>query len=160
MKQTTPTKLTSPLYKLIRYLGLDPKTVVWLPLTTETDFVPETFNCLINTMIKKKMMGGQIVFGWILWFERKSKFAEAEFHCVWQPDDASSLIDITPRVDGEQKVCFVPDPQRICHLDLSKHSPITHIYENVKMRDGHPSNGIQKISIILRKDTLLPYLTE
>lgn len=156
-KQTTPRKLTGPLYKLIRYLGLNPKSAIWLPLTIETQFAPETVNCLLNTMVKQRMAGGVIVFGWILWFESKSRFAEAEFHCVWQPD-GGSLADITPRPDGEDLVCFVPDPERKSRLDLTQCPAITHTYDNVRMIDGHLMNGLREASIVLRKDRLLPYL--
>lgn len=143
-KQTTPKKLTAPLYKLIRHLGLDPKTAVWLPLTVENQFTPETINCLINTMVKRKLAGGDIVFGWVLWFERKANFAEAEFHCVWRAKDGI-LVDITPRVDGEEAVCFVSDPTRTSHLDLTRYPAVTHTYDNVRMRGGQLMNGVSGV---------------
>ncbi|HWR51924.1 MAG TPA: SEC-C metal-binding domain-containing protein [Bryobacteraceae bacterium] len=36
---------------------------------------------------------------------------EAEFHAVWR-DSAGQLTDVTPRVDGEKNVLFLPDPSQ------------------------------------------------
>ena len=155
--ETTPKTLSAPLYKLIRYLGLDPKTVVWLPITAESSFIPETHNCLLNAMVKQKLSGGTITFGWTLWAARKAFFFEAEFHCVWQSDDGA-LVDITPRLDGEDVICFVPDPKRTSHMDLTQRPAVTHTYENVKIINGCVTNEVREQRIPLGKDRLLWYL--
>jgi hypothetical protein len=47
----------------------------------------------------------------VVWQDKKRRFIEAEFHAVVKKD--GMLVDITPRVDGENKVLFVDDPERV-----------------------------------------------
>jgi hypothetical protein len=47
----------------------------------------------------------------MIWEDKKKRFIEAEFHAVVK--QGSSLVDITPRIDGEKKILFVPDHKRI-----------------------------------------------
>jgi hypothetical protein len=67
--------------------------------------------CLNNCEAEHKRTGNRIVFGWIIWEYIKNGFIEAEFHAVMER--GNDLVDITPRVDGEEKVLFVPDPNRV-----------------------------------------------
>jgi len=51
---------------------------------------------------------GKAVFGFRLW-SLPTMYIEADLHCVWKNPNGK-LIDITPNVDGETKVLFLPDP--------------------------------------------------
>ena len=37
-------------------------------------------------------------------------YIEADLHCVWK-EPRGNFIDITPNVDGEEKILFLPDPE-------------------------------------------------
>lgn len=65
----------------------------------------EVNRCHINVKQQVHHCGGSSVFGWIIW--QSKALLHAEFHCVWQSDD--TLIDITPKTDGETKIVFLPD---------------------------------------------------
>lgn len=156
---TTPKKINAQAERLIRELGLEPLSAVWLKLRKVSDFTPETHNCLVNCMVQQKYHGGDIVFGWVIWQDTTIRFCEAEFHCVWR-DLTGGLFDITPRVDGEKRVCFVPDPQRASRLDRSVHPPVTRTFGNVHMREDQLMNTVQREDIIFTKDSLLKHLTE
>jgi hypothetical protein len=55
--------------------------------------------------------GGSIQHGWSIW-ERPGIFIEGIFHAVWISPDGT-LIDVTPEVDNEKEILFLPDPVRI-----------------------------------------------
>ena len=54
--------------------------------------------------------GDPIVFGWLIWEDRKQAIIEAEFHAVIRR--AGELVDITPRANNEQTLLFAVDQQR------------------------------------------------
>src|SRR3972149_6629967 len=157
--QTTPKRTNAQAERLIRELGLDPSSAVWLKLTKVDDFTPETRNCLLNCMVQQKYQGGGIVFGWVLWQDTAMRFCEAEFHCVWK-DHASNLRDITPRVDGEKRICFVPDHQRESRLDRSVHPPMGSTFDNVRMAGEKLMNPVRRMDIVfvVAKGALLNHL--
>jgi hypothetical protein len=64
--------------------------------------------CHLNVAHRVKRHGGERVFGWMIW--TGPMFTEGEFHSVWRSPDGE-LMDITPRVDGEEFILFVPDPK-------------------------------------------------
>lgn len=66
--------------------------------------------CFHNVLNKLKSDGGIIVYGWLIW-EWPRVYIEAEHHAIWEKDGA--LIDVTPHVNGEPNVLFLPDPKRI-----------------------------------------------
>jgi len=65
---------------------------------------------LDNCEAESDRTGQEIVYGWVLWEDRRFGFIEAEFHAVMR--HGNTLVDITPRRDGEATVLFVPDAQR------------------------------------------------
>jgi hypothetical protein len=155
---TTPKRLNAKLEKLISHLGLDPSTTVWLKLTKVTDFLPETSNCLINCMVQQKYQGGALVFGWLIWQNTMTSFCEAEFHCVWQ-DTSGALKDITPRLDGEKRICFIPDSKRQSRLDRSVNPPITRTFDNVRLQGEQLLNPVQILDRPFLKNSLLKHLS-
>lgn len=60
---------------------------------------------------KMRRDGGTTQYGWII-LQTDGLMIEAEFHAVWKSPDGN-LLDITPKVDGESIVSFLPDPVRV-----------------------------------------------
>jgi len=67
--------------------------------------------CLDNCEAEQLRTGCEIVYGWVIWQDKKHSFIEAEFHAVVKNND--KLVDITPRVDGEKNILFVEDKTRV-----------------------------------------------
>lgn len=84
-------------------------TPVFLPLTM---LAPEYIagQCHINVLHRIRLYGGEKVNGWIVW--TAAGHDECEYHAVWRSPDGK-LFDLTPRVDGEATVLFLPDPSRL-----------------------------------------------
>ena len=53
---------------------------------------------------------GEIQYGWIIW-EKPNLWLNAEFHAVWV-SPTGEFIDVTPKVDGEGSILFLPDSKR------------------------------------------------
>ena len=155
--ETAPKKINAQAARLISKIGLDVSSAVWLKLTKVAGFTPERLHCVLNCMIQKKNHGGELIFGWILWQNNTTRFCEAEFHCVWK-DNTGRLRDITPRVDGEKRICFIPDPHRDARLDTMVQPPIVHSFINVRMTGNDLLNEVQRCRIVLTKTVLLDHL--
>ena len=85
---------------------LSPHEPVMLPFTEiDPDF--KARHCHVNVIEQVRREGGTRVQGWMVW--ANPRFVDAEFHCVWQPEGSTELVDLTPRVDGEKEVLFVRD---------------------------------------------------
>jgi hypothetical protein len=67
--------------------------------------------CFFNVRNKIARDGGEIQHGWAIW-ERPGLFIEAEFHGVWVSPEMI-LVDVTPKVDGETEILFLPDPDEV-----------------------------------------------
>lgn len=67
--------------------------------------------CYSNVEEQVRRAEGSTVYGWQIW-DWPAVFTEAEFHAVWRAPDGS-LHDITPKIDGEKAIVFLPDPSRI-----------------------------------------------
>jgi hypothetical protein len=104
---TTSPRTVSPTIRLLcRDLNRDHEPI-WVPVNPSSDaIVSECFN---NVAAKVKTEGGSLLFGWTIW-EWSRVFIEAEHHAVWVNDGV--LLDITPHVNGEDRVLFLPDPER------------------------------------------------
>jgi hypothetical protein len=102
-----PTTPRQPLRKrLLDFCSTITKTSpVFLPFTwTLSGYIAG--QCHLNVLHRVKHHAGKKVNGWIIW--TSPDHDEAEFHSVWQSPDGK-LVDITPRVDGEESVLFLPD---------------------------------------------------
>ena len=60
--------------------------------------------------------GGGIQYGWIIW-ELPNVFLEAEFHAIWV-SPSGELVDITPKIDNEDTILFLPDSKRVYEYRL------------------------------------------
>lgn len=104
---TAPQALSLSILSLCRTVSPD-HAPNWVPVRPDQDaLVNECFN---NVSTKVAREDGAIVYGWLIW-EWSRVFIEAEHHAVWEKDNV--LLDITPHVNGEPKVLFLPDPKRI-----------------------------------------------
>ena len=110
MKHTTPREIDSNIKNLLSFLELKQSSGVRLKLSKVKGFKPEPKNCHVNTYIQCKIEGGAIEYGWVIW-QSIGGFTEAEFHSIWK-NKRGEKLDITPRVDGEKKILFFPDPMR------------------------------------------------
>lgn len=70
-----------------------------------------------------------MVYGWMIWEDRRNEFIEAEFHAVVKINDR--FIDITPRVNLEKEILFVEDNIRRSERESSD---AWFSYRNIKFR--------------------------
>jgi len=105
---TTPLRITADIRRLVKKLGnvAEPRYVDVKPLPNS---IPN--NCFPEVLMHVEKVGGDIQHGWTIW-EFPGLFAEAEFHAVWKPS-SGQLVDITVKKDGERKILFVPDLERL-----------------------------------------------
>ena len=89
------------------------KKPVYLSLTSMDPSYRAKF-CLNNSVDAATINPNYtVVFGWTIWSSYMSgtRIIEAEFHAVVQLANGN-LLDVTPRVDGEDRVLFLPDSTR------------------------------------------------
>lgn len=106
-RDNVPKESTGSLRHFCR--SISPETTVYLEYT-DTGYGYKATHCYDNVRHYVSHHGGEAVFGWIIWKDTDFQF-EAEHHAVWKAP-SGKLFDITPRVDGEQQILFLPDPAR------------------------------------------------
>lgn len=105
---TTPREITEEIMKLCRQL--DPtQTPIYVPVRPPANSMVDS--CFYNLPDKIKADGGSAQHGWTIW-ERPGLLIEGEFHAVWVSPEGE-FIDITPKVDGETEILFLPDSRRV-----------------------------------------------
>jgi hypothetical protein len=82
---------------------------VYLPVRSIPE--AEINSCFGSVQDHIIQQGGSIKYGWIIW-ELSNVFLEAEFHAVWV-SPSGELIDITPKIDNECMILFLPDSKRL-----------------------------------------------
>ena len=109
---TTPLTINANVLRLREKIGI----------TTEPVFVPVSLtdgnkidDCFPNVKRKIANDGGSIQHGWMIW-EWPGQLVEGEFHAVWVAPDGN-YVDITPKPDGERRILFIPDPDRVYEDD-------------------------------------------
>ena len=101
---TTPENITTGVKRFCANISRhDPVYIDYV----ETGFRPGW--CHFNIAMMVELHGGSYLPGWIIW--ESSMLIEAEHHAVWHRLD-NTLADVTPKVDGEQRILFLPDPGR------------------------------------------------
>jgi hypothetical protein len=63
--------------------------------------------CFHNVIAHAKKCGGSLRYGWDVSI-LEGVYGEAEFHAVWRKPDGT-LLDITPKAQGEDRILFQPD---------------------------------------------------
>jgi hypothetical protein len=132
---TTPKKIDKDIQALLQNLGLDESAASHLKLRRQVDFETDEKYCNINCIRKIQLNGGSIQFGWVIWQDKIEGFIEAEFHAVWL-DEAGEIHDITPRIDKEKRIMFVPDPNHQQEITKDAIGVKTKSYTNHKMQNG------------------------
>jgi len=105
---TTPKAITERVLELCR--RIDPTQSPRF-LQIQNAVGNEVNECFINVRQKIAREGGTTQHGWIIW-EDPDRLIEGVFHAVWV-NPAGELIDITPQMDGEKQILFLPDSKRI-----------------------------------------------
>lgn len=120
VRSTTPRAPYSPVVRELCRRLAPAGALVPLPFRL-LDCRYEAGRCHANVLHRVREAGGERVFGWLLW-EQRGVIAEGEFHSVWRAP-SGELVDITPRVDGERRVAFLPDTfrrlERVGDYDVS-----------------------------------------
>ena len=111
LNQTTPKAIDSQCKAIATSLGLDIGLAEFLAYAHEERFSACEQFCHLNCKRMMQFEDGEIIFGWVLWQDKKQKFIEAEFHSVWKTKNGT-LKDITPRIDREETILFIPDKKR------------------------------------------------
>jgi hypothetical protein len=101
---TTPKKLTPKHRQFFKSLAVN-VDVKFLDVEPAKDAIFD--ECFENVAEHVAQHGGRIAYGWCIW-EWPTVYVEAEHHAVWERPD-ESLIDITPRREGEMQILFVRD---------------------------------------------------
>lgn len=103
----TPEEISTPIRALCRDLSPNNRPT-WVAVKPDPNAIVS--ECFINAAARVARDGGSLVFGWTIW-EWPRIFIEAEHHAVWEKD--GERLDITPHVNGQQRILFLPDPGRV-----------------------------------------------
>ena len=106
-KETTPGSVTEVIRQFCRdNIGIAANPV-FVPVRANLDYVPG--ECYDNVAAQVRTQSGRAQQGWVIW-EIKGVCLDAEHHTVWVSPNGE-LIDVTPKLDGENTVLFLPDPK-------------------------------------------------
>lgn len=78
-------------------------------------------------------------------------FAEAIFHTVWKAPDGR-LVDVTPRMDLEKRLLFVPDRDRSIVLTEHEGRPAIHTFDNVRVLGNVLMTPLTEITVVMESD--------
>jgi hypothetical protein len=93
--------------ELIAKIGSN-KEPRWVPLQPQGG---RANNCFFNVPEHIEKNGGSVQYGWTIW-QLANLLIEGEFHAVWV-SPLEEWIDVTPKVDKESEILFVPDEKNI-----------------------------------------------
>lgn len=152
----SPKKINGKIKALIAYLGLNEESGQFLKQRTETQFQPELDNCHVNNLVKQRLSGGSIVYGWVFGEDKLNDVVEAHFYSVWQ-DSGGQLVDINPRPTMEKRLLFVPDSSRKVSYTSYSGRPAIITYERVVMSRGQVAGGIKEKIFIPYSELIYEY---
>jgi hypothetical protein len=116
LRETTPSCVTPKLQAFVQALGAAAPTLV--PVVPAAGAAPGW--CYRNVARAIAEQGGGAAQGWTIW--SCDLFATAEYHVVRRRGDGS-LVDVTPKVDGETEILFAVDPSRPANFDFMQRPP-------------------------------------
>ena len=103
-RETTPPRITPIIIELC-------KEINEFVAPFYVDVIPESFaiqnECFPNVQTKIARDGGTYINGWTIW-QWGNVLIEAEAHSLWK-SDTGNIVDITPHVNGEKRILFIPD---------------------------------------------------
>ena len=103
-RPTTPPSLTDKhVLEFCRSISPHSK-LIWVRPKRKYDY--QAGHCFPNVLDYTSKNGGEVAFGWIIWF-RPGVFIEAENHAVVRL--GKKHLDPTPAKDGEQRLAFWED---------------------------------------------------
>lgn len=139
LKPKTPIKINAAVKFLVKNLGLN-TIPIYLPLSEFES--ARTGYCFNNCEDYIQVNGGIVIYGWMIWEDRKKSFIEAEFHAVVKVN--GKLLDITPRQSDNKEILFVEDNIR----ESGRHSDDTWFsYDNIKVFENNIVNEPKPILI-------------
>ncbi|WP_187506010.1 hypothetical protein [Pantoea agglomerans] len=140
LKPKTPIKINSAIKGLMKYLQLT-TSPSYLNLTkVENTRAGYCFNNCEDYASKNNC---EVVYGWMIWEDRRNNFIEAEFHAII--NEGGLYKDISPRFNMEDKVLFVKDGSRNCGR---KEPNSWYSWSNIKIIDGVVRESPMPIEII------------
>ena len=140
LKPKTPIKINSTVKNLVKSLGLN-TSPVYLKLTKVIGSrAGYCFNNCEEYASKNKC---EVIYGWMIWEDRKSEFIEAEFHAVIKENNI--IKDISPRFNMEDRILFVEDDTRACGR---KETNSWYSWSNIKIFNGIVKENALPIEII------------
>jgi hypothetical protein len=89
--------------------GISPERPLYVRVEPAADAKPTS--CFDNVARQIKRHKGGIAYGWAIW-HWPGRYFEAEHHGVWLSPDGA-LLDISPQLDGRERVLFLPHPRAI-----------------------------------------------
>jgi hypothetical protein len=104
---TTPNEVNKDILEFCKEIDSTTKPV-FVKFVPIKDYI--CGDCYGNVGGHIKKNGGKVEYGWIIWEDQKI-FLEAEFHAIWINNEGT-YIDVTPKVDKEDKILFLPDSKR------------------------------------------------
>jgi len=105
VRSTTPLfPLSVPVKSLCA--ATSPQEPILLPFT-DVGHSYRPGHCHSNVRHYTRENGGEVVGGWLVW--ENPGYAELEGHAIWR-NPAGTLVDVTPRQDGEELILFLLDP--------------------------------------------------
>jgi hypothetical protein len=142
VKPKTPKKINANVKALIKELGFGVGKPKYLNYTHRSPTYRATY-CFNNCEDEAENTVCEVVYGWMIWEDKKAEFIEAEFHSVIKED--GKLIDISPRQTGEDKILFITDRDR----PAGRKRPDTwYSYTNLKMHRGIVAEESRECEII------------
>ena len=109
IKPKTPKKLSSLIKEFLKSVGITDKPIFLSYEKRDDEYIVR--ECLTTCEVESSRTGSKIIYGWIVWQDKKNSFIEAVFHSVILEN--SRLIDITPREDNERVIMFVKDRNKV-----------------------------------------------
>ncbi len=107
-RHTTPTQITTEIEYFFNEIVPSDKPVF---VSVEPEHNSRVDHCFFNVPEKVALHGGSMQYGWIIW-ETPRILLDAEFHAVWR-SPKNSLIDVSPKPDGEKRILFLSDANRV-----------------------------------------------
>ncbi|KID56860.1 hypothetical protein JF50_13260 [Pseudoalteromonas luteoviolacea] len=147
LKPKTPKKINGRVKSLIQELNLDHKNSTFLRLTARDKSYRAGY-CFNNCELESKKTGAKVVYGWQIWEDPKKSFIEAEFHAVIKEN--GSLLDISPRQTGEEKILFIEDSLR---SSGRKSDDAWYSWTNLKMINGFVAETVKECEVVELDET-------
>ena len=147
----SPKEIDDHLFSILNYLKLNANEAQLLEYSKPSKFVPEVAMCHFNAWLQLRYEGGNVQCGWILGQDKNAFFSEAIFHTVWK-SSSGQLIDVTPRVDAEEHILFIPDYSRQITLAEHKGKPAIITFDNVRLQANIFEKSLETMKVVFESE--------